>query len=71
MENKMNIESNKKKVELDNALTGQIHDMAKTGATVPVEPDTADMMGAFEETALDSDDALDSRFDKDDEGTDE
>lgn len=33
---------------------------------VPVDPDVAEAMGAFEETALDADAALDSHFDGDD-----
>lgn len=35
------------------------------GAVIPVDPDVADAMGAFAETALDPADADDSRFDVD------
>lgn len=41
----------------------QITDMASAGLPVPVDPDDADAMAAFEETALSPEDALESRFD--------
>lgn len=50
-------------IDLDNALASQIWEMALTGKEVIVDPEVADMMGAFEETAMSLDDALDARFD--------
>lgn len=49
----------------DNNLTlaKQIAEMASAGMPVPVDPDDADMMGAFAEDALTPEDALESRFD--------
>lgn len=52
-----------KKTELDNALTGQVMRMSETGFPVAVDPDAAEMMGAFEETAVDNETAFESRFD--------
>lgn len=55
------------------AVATQIADIASAGMPVAVDPDDADMMGAFEENALSAEDALDSRFDDvaGDEGGDE
>jgi hypothetical protein len=45
------------------ALISQIADMAAAGMAVPVDPDDADLMAAFEDDALSPQDALASRFD--------
>ena len=45
------------------ALTDQVGRMASEGMVVPVDPDDAEDMAAFEEDALSADDALESRFD--------
>lgn len=45
------------------ALISQIAAMATDGMVVPVDPDDADLMAAFEDDALSLEDALDSRFD--------
>ena len=55
--------NNDRKIELDNTLASRIGALAETGQPIPVDPDTAVMMGAAEEAALDAQDALDSRFD--------
>ncbi|CDK99156.1 putative Protein traD [Magnetospirillum gryphiswaldense MSR-1 v2] len=57
--------------EINQAVASQIADMASAGKPVPVDPDDAEMMGAFVETALDADDALESRFDDVAEGGEE
>jgi hypothetical protein len=44
-------------------LIKQITEMASAGMVVPVDPEVADRMAAFEDHALSLDDALDSRFD--------
>lgn len=44
-------------------LISQIAGMARDGMVVPVDPDDADAMAAFEDNALSADDALASRFD--------
>jgi len=44
-------------------LAAQIGEMASAGMAVPVDPDDAAMMAAFEEIALSPEDALASRFD--------
>lgn len=56
--------------EKNKIVARQIAEVASAGKPVPVDPDDADMMGAFEETALDADTALDSRFDDVAEGHD-
>ena len=47
------------------AETEMIARAALLGFPITVDPDVAEYMGAFEETALDLDDALDTRFDVD------
>ena len=42
----------------------RIDEMAGAGAVVAVDPDDADDLGLFEEDALDTADALASRFDE-------
>lgn len=44
-------------------LIGQIAAMAGAGMVVPVDPDAADAMAAFDDAALSFEDALASRFD--------
>jgi hypothetical protein len=44
-------------------LIDQIAVMAGAGMAVPVDPDAADLMAAFEDDALSPEDALASRFD--------
>jgi hypothetical protein len=44
-------------------LTDRVGRMAGEGLVVPVDPDDAEEMAAFEEDALSPEDALDSRFD--------
>lgn len=44
-------------------VAAQIGALASTGMVVPVDPDDADSMAAFEEDALSPEDALESRFD--------
>ena len=63
-EKKMEPQSSSKRTELDNALAGQVGGLAEAGNPTDVEPDTAEMMGAFEEDALSVEEALESRFDK-------
>jgi len=46
----------------------QMDTMAREGAVVEVDPEDADALGAAEETALDPEDALDSRFDDGEDG---
>lgn len=46
----------------------QITSMASAGMVVPVDPDDADAMAAFEDDALSPEDALESRFDNIAEG---
>lgn len=41
----------------------QITAMASAGMAVPVDPDDAELMAAFEDDALSPDEALESRFD--------
>ncbi len=43
--------------------TDQLLRLASTGAVVELDPDEADALAAFEETALSVEDALESRFD--------
>lgn len=45
------------------AAADQAGRVASAGAPVPVDPDVADFMGAFEDDAIDFADALESRFD--------
>ena len=52
-----------KRTGLDNALAGQLGAYATDGYPCPAEPDTAEMLGAFEEDALDPEAAHESRFD--------
>ena len=49
--------------EINQAVSQQVSEVASAGLPVPVDPDEADMMGAFEDDALSAEDALDSRFD--------
>jgi hypothetical protein len=51
--------------EMTRVETFQIARAAMLGIPIDVDPDLAEFMGAFEETALDLDDALDTRFDVD------
>lgn len=44
-------------------LISQIATVAAAGAVVPVDPDDAELMAAFEDDALSPEDALASRFD--------
>lgn len=44
-------------------IADRITEAASAGKPMPVDPDDAEMMGAFEEEALSAEDALDSRFD--------
>ena len=44
-------------------LSQTIDDLAVPGVVVEVDPDTADLMGAFEETALSAEDAFASQLD--------
>lgn len=44
-------------------VADQVGRMATEGMVVPVDPDDAEEMAAFEEEALSAEDALDSRFD--------
>jgi hypothetical protein len=44
-------------------VADQVGRMAAEGMVVPVDPDDAEEMAAFEEDALSAEDALDSRFD--------
>ena len=53
------------KTAWDNALSQRISHQAEAGTPVPVDPDVAEMMAAFDEPALTLEDALDSRFDGD------
>nr|CAM77715.1 hypothetical protein MGR_0631 [Magnetospirillum gryphiswaldense MSR-1] len=57
--------------EINHAVPNHIADMASSGKPYPVDPDDAEMMGAFVETGLDSDPALESRFDHVAEGGEE
>ena len=45
------------------ALIAQIATLSGAGMVVPVDPDAADAMAAFEDPALSPEDALASRFD--------
>ena len=47
----------------------QVADIASAAMPVAVDPDDADMMGAFHEDALSADDAMESRFDDVAEGS--
>lgn len=49
--------------EINQTVSQQISEVASAGLPVAVDPDDADMMGAFEDDALDVADALESRFD--------
>lgn len=59
----MEPQSSSIRTELDNALAGQVGALAEAGRPTDAEPDTAEMMGAFEEDALSIEEALESRFD--------
>ena len=54
-----------RKTELDNVLASQMDEVAATGNPMPVDPDVAEMLGAFEDNALDAEEAMASRFDND------
>ena len=63
----------KKKIDeavKDEDLVAEAAAVAAAAAAAPavVDPDVADYMGAFEETALDVETALDSMFDEEDAG---
>ena len=45
------------------AVTDRVGRLADEGMVVPVDPDDAEDMAAFEEEALSAEDALESRFD--------
>lgn len=47
----------------DKTLMAQIARMASAGMVVPVDPDDAELMAAFEDDALPLEEALASRFD--------
>ena len=47
----------------DCILSAALSRIAQQGKPAEVDPETADYMGAFEETALSATDALDSVFD--------
>ncbi|OAN45565.1 hypothetical protein [Magnetospirillum moscoviense] len=47
----------------DQIVATQISALATAGMVVAVDPDDADSMGAFADTALTPEDALESRFD--------
>ncbi len=47
----------------------QVSKLMTIGVVVDVDPDTADEMGAFEETALSAEDAEEARFDNKEELT--
>lgn len=49
--------------EMTRVETFQIARAAMLGIPIGVDPDLAEFMGAFEEDALDLDEALESRFD--------
>ena len=55
--------------EITKQETEQVSKLATAGVVVEVDPDTADEMGAFEETALTAEDAEDARFDNKEELT--
>ncbi len=65
----MHPDSKDKARELDNVLAAQVAETAKMGHPTPVDPDTAEILGAFEDDALSHQDALDSRFDAPRKGT--
>ena len=52
-----------REAELDNVLAGQLGELATTGYPTPVEPDSAESLGAFEDDALEAEAAIESRFD--------
>ncbi len=64
----MHPDSQQRARELDNVLAAQVCEAAEMGHPTPVDPDTAETLGAFEEDALSHQDALDSRFDAHREG---
>ncbi|MCK5296605.1 MAG: hypothetical protein KAJ75_06920 [Alphaproteobacteria bacterium] len=55
--------------EITKQESAQVSKLATAGVVVEVDPDTADEMGAFEETALTAEDAEDARFDNKEELT--
>lgn len=60
----MNIPDNPMtQAEMTRVETFQIARAAMLGIPIVVDPDLAEFMGAFEEDALDLDEALESRFD--------
>lgn len=44
-------------------IAGRIGELVSAGMIVSVDPEIADLMGAFEETALSPEDARDAQFD--------
>ena len=52
-----------REIELDNVLAGQLGELALAGYPAPVEPDSAESLGAFEDDALEAEAAIESRFD--------
>ncbi len=50
------------------AVSDQVGRMATEGMVVPVDPEDAEEMAAFEEDALSAEEALESRFDDEAEG---
>jgi hypothetical protein len=62
----MNIDTNTMtQAEMTRVETFQIARAAMLGIPIDVDPDVAEFMGAFEEVALDLDEALATRFDVD------
>ena len=62
-ESKIKKTAQEEAIELDNLVAKNISDKVDTGAEVSVDPEMADMMGAFEEGAISNDEARDARFD--------
>lgn len=52
-----------REIDLDNVLAGQLGELAWAGHPTPVEPDSAESLGAFEDDALEAEAAIESRFD--------
>ena len=49
--------------DAERAIAARISDATGAGLVVAVDPDDAELMGAFADDALSPEDALDSRFD--------
>lgn len=49
--------------DAEQAIAARISDATGAGLVVAVDPDDAELMGAFADEALSPEDALDSRFD--------